>query len=78
MNAVLVSAGISGLGLVLSVLASAFIAGTRWGSVKAKLDSLERGQADRATKDDLHSVTERLAKIEGMFELRLKGQDGSQ
>lgn len=77
MSQYLISGAISGLGLVLSVTASAFIAGSRWGTVKAQLDQLQRGQSDRATKTDLHSVTERLARIEGMFELRLKGPDGS-
>lgn len=58
--------------LLLSAATSAFIAGSRWGRVNGKLDGLEHGQRDRATKADLHALTERLARIEGMFELRIK------
>lgn len=60
------------LTMLLSVGSSAFIAGSRWGRVNGKLDQLERGQRDRATKTDVQSMAERIARIEGMFELRLK------
>lgn len=41
---------------VLSVGASMFVAGTRWGRVESKIETM----------------ADRLAKIEGMFTLRLK------
>jgi hypothetical protein len=46
-------------GIVASVTISAFISGTRWGAIQQDV----RGMADR------------LAKIEGMFTLRLKDTD---
>ena len=42
--------------LVLSMTGSAFIAGTRWSRIES----------------DIHSMSDRLAKIEGMFTLQLK------
>lgn len=63
---------IAAITLLLSVVSSAFIAGSRWGRVNMKLEGLERGQQDSATTSDLHGLTERLARIEGMFELRIK------
>lgn len=58
--------------LFLSVGSSAFIAGSRWGAVNAKLASVEANQKDAVTTGDMQRVGERLARIEGMFELRLK------
>lgn len=47
--------------VVASVTVSAFISGTRWGAMQG----------------DLRQMADRLAKIEGMFTLRLRdGQDG--
>jgi hypothetical protein len=56
-------------GFVLSVASSFFIAGSRWGEVKAKLAELER---DKVTTGDVRAMGERLARIEGMFELKLR------
>ena len=42
--------------LVLSITGSAFIAGTRWSRVES----------------DIHSMSDRLAKIEAMFTLQLR------
>src|SRR6185312_9468497 len=44
---------ISAVGVVLSMVASAFISGTRWGRIES----------------DMRSMTDRLARIEGMFTL---------
>lgn len=60
------------LTLLLSVTSSAFIAGSRWGRVSGKLEQLETGQRDHVTRGDVQGMAERLARIEGMFELRLK------
>jgi hypothetical protein len=65
----LVAALISGAGFLLSVSGSFFIAGSRWGEVKAKLAELER---DKVTTGDVRAMGERLARIEGMFELKLR------
>jgi len=66
--AVLISAG----GLVVNLFVSLFIAGSRWGQVRTELTALRDAQATNATKGDLSSVSERIARIEGMFELRLR------
>lgn len=55
--------------IAISLGGSAFIAGTRWGEVRVKLAELER---DKVTTSDMRTVTERLAKIEGMFTLKLR------
>jgi hypothetical protein len=54
-----VSACIALLGVLLSVLAAVFVSGTRIGSMMSKMDQM----------------AQRLAKIEGMFELRLRKDD---
>ena len=46
-------------GVIASITVSAFISGTRWGAIQQDV----RGMADR------------LAKIEGMFTLRLKDNE---
>jgi len=46
-------------GVVASVTVSAFISGTRWGAIQ----------------QDVRSMADRLAKIEGMFTLRLKDNE---
>lgn len=66
---------ISGCGVLVSFGGSAFIAGARWGGVNAKIDQLATQQGNAATKDDMQRSNERLARIEGMFELRIR--DGS-
>ncbi len=43
-------------GVIASVVVSAFVSGTRWGRVES----------------DMRTMADRLAKIEGMFTLRLK------
>jgi hypothetical protein len=64
-----VSALISATGFLLSIACSFFIAGSRWGEVKTKLAELER---DKVTQGDVRAMGERLARIEGMFELKLR------
>ena len=63
---------ISGGGLLLSLVGSAFIAGLRWGSVKVRLELLESGFAAMATKDQLAGVKEDVAEIKGMFRMTLR------
>lgn len=60
------------IGLVLSVVSSAFIAGMRWGSVNQRLEQLQQNEANHVTRDDLANVREQLAEIRGMFRLTLK------
>jgi hypothetical protein len=50
---------VSLVGVLVSVITTVFIAGTRTGKTEQKLDD----------------VVNRLAKIEGMFTLRLKDED---
>lgn len=44
---------------IMSVGVSAFISGTHWGEIRSKMNTIDT----------------RLAKIEGMFTLRWKGED---
>jgi hypothetical protein len=53
---------ISGAGVVLSVCSSMFVAGSRWGRIEG----------------DMRSISDRLAKIEGMFTLQLRDPDERQ
>jgi hypothetical protein len=55
-NPAWVEVGIGAATFVLSISASAFISGTRWGRVET----------------DMRSMNDRLAKIEGMFTLVYK------
>lgn len=60
---------ISGIGLLFSWTGSALIVGVRWGSVKTRLDMLERSHSSLATKEQLAGVKEDLAEIKGMFRM---------
>ena len=50
---------ISAAGVIASVMVSSFVSGARWGRMET----------------DMRSMADRLAKIEGMFTLRLKDTD---
>ena len=69
------SAAISGVGLMLSLIGSAFIAGFRWGSVKIRLDVMEAGMGTMATKEQLSGVKEDVAEIKGMFRMTLRSSE---
>jgi hypothetical protein len=58
-SALVLQSVIAAGGVIASITVSAFISGTRWGAIQQDV----RGMADR------------LAKIEGMFTLRLKDTD---
>lgn len=49
-------------GVIASITVSSFMSGTRWGRVEG----------------DMRTMADRLAKIEGMFTLRLKDGGGDQ
>ena len=57
---------------LVSVSASMFISGTRWGRVETTLRDL---QQDRVRQSDINALRERLSRIEGMFTLSLKDSD---
>jgi hypothetical protein len=59
MNAVSVQIVIAAVGVVVSICCSMFVAGSRWGRIEG----------------DMRSMSDRLAKIEGMFSLRLRDPD---
>ena len=59
MSTTALSVLIATAGLVLSVCWSMFVAGSRWGQVEG----------------DMRSVSDRLARIEGMFTLQLRDPD---
>lgn len=69
MVAVYLSIGISVAGFILSICASMFISGTRWGRVETSLRDL---QADRVRQSDVTGLRDRLSRIEGMFTLTLR------
>lgn len=50
---------IAAVGVVVSVCCSMFVAGSRWGRIEG----------------DMRSMSDRLAKIEGMFTLKLRQRD---
>ena len=59
MSPTALSVVIAACGLVLSVCCSMFVAGSRWGRIEG----------------DMRSISDRLAKIEGMFTLQLREPD---
>ena len=54
---------------VLSVGASMFVSGMRWGRIETKLNDLQR---DRVSQSDINGMRDRLARIEALFTLTLK------
>jgi hypothetical protein len=50
---------IAAIGVLVSVCCSMFVAGSRWGRIEG----------------DMRSMSDRLAKIEGMFTLKLRQRD---
>jgi len=68
---------ISSIGVVVSCIMSAFIAGSRWGTVKARLDMVELNMQNSATKEQLAGVKEDVAEIKGMFRMTLKDGYGN-
>ena len=63
------SAIIALCGFIASVIGAAFITGYRWGSVKVRLEQLERQVPGLATGEQLAGVKEDLAEIKGMFQM---------
>lgn len=61
-TAIILQTVIAAGGVMASVIVSAFVSGTRWGRVES----------------DMRTMADRLAKIEGMFTLRLKDSDQAQ
>jgi hypothetical protein len=57
------------VGVLISWIGSAFIAGYRWGTVKTRLDVMESTYQLMATKEQLAGVKEDLAEIKGMFRM---------
>lgn len=66
------SAIIAVAGFIVSLGSSVFVAGVRWGSVKARLDMLENAMKNSATKEQLSGVKEDVAEIKGMFRMTLR------
>lgn len=63
---------IAAIGLVLSVLASSFLAGRKWGSIERQITELRQADAKRATKAQVRFLERELSEIKGMFELSLR------
>lgn len=71
-----ISAVISGIGVLLSITGSAFIAGLRWGSVRVRIDIMERAISTMATHEQLAAVRQDVAEIKGMFRMTLRDGTG--
>ena len=56
----------------MSVVASAVIAGFRFGTISTRLDTLERNVERNATKEQLATLKEDVAEIKGMFRMTLR------
>lgn len=68
---------IAAVGVILSLLGSAFISGIFRGRTETRLTLLENNQANLATKEQLAGVKEDLAEIKGMFRMTLRTDDGA-
>lgn len=66
---------IAAVGLLLSIGGAAIVVSYRVGKIEAELRASSTATA-QATTAALASMAERLARIEGMFELRLKDVTG--
>lgn len=66
------AAVIAGVGVIMSALGAAVVVSYRVGKIEAELRAAA-SSAQTATVAAIQAMAERLARIEGMFELRLKG-----
>lgn len=71
MSAIGWSVVVSVVGVVLSALVSAFVAGTGWGRVDTQVKQLQLDVANRASKDDVNGLARQVSEIRGMFRLTL-------
>lgn len=65
------AAVIAGVGVIMSLIGAAVVVSYRVGRIEAELRAAA-SSAQTATAAAINGMTERLARIEGMFELRLK------
>lgn len=63
---------VTSVGFLGSVASALFIAGIRWGSVRARLDFMEKSVERLASKEQLAGVKEDIAEIRGMFRMTLR------
>jgi len=63
---------ISGVGVLISVLATIAIVSFRVGGASTRLTRMENDMSHMATKDQLSDVKADIAEIKGMFRLTLK------
>ena len=66
---------IAAVGTLLSIGGAAVVVSYRVGKIEAELRA-QASAAQTATTTAISGMTERLARIEGMFELRLKDMTG--
>jgi hypothetical protein len=60
------------VGFLGSLASSLFIAGIRWGTVRTRLEIMEREIMRLASQDQLAGVKEDVAEIKGMFKMTLR------
>lgn len=72
MSPTLEAAIISLIGVFVSILGAAFMAGIRWAAAMARIAALEQADLAHATKDDVQAVRRDVAEIRGMFRLVLR------
>jgi hypothetical protein len=58
--------------IIISIVATSVIVGVKWGSIQTDVKYIKNALAGFVTKDDMIVVKEKLARIDGMFEMKLK------
>lgn len=69
---VLISAG----GLVLSIVASAWISGAAWAKIRGDVNQLQQERPKLASKDQVDVLARDVAEIKGMFRVTLSPEYG--
>lgn len=75
MTAILISAAISVVGLLLSIASAMFISGSRWGELKGKVNTIEdRTRNFETVQTDMAVLKHDVAEIKGMFTMKIKSE----
>jgi hypothetical protein len=73
MDAMIVTGVITSLvSIIVSIVATSVIIGIKWGGIQSDVRYIKDALGGFVTKDDLIVVKEKLARIDGMFEMKLK------
>jgi hypothetical protein len=73
MNEMIATGIITGLlSILISIISTSVIIGIKWGSIQSDIKYIKELLGTVATKEELTVVKEKLARIDGMFEMKLK------